>query len=250
MNRRLRQIVVTVDYLSKEAIDLFRGRPHHLTDLHTRAWYSSAEAWLPKCCIEALFPEIGKHPIELVWVPTPVDGCVWLNELVLLASICRHIRPRAIFEFGTFMGLTTANLAANVPPGSVVYTLDIPVDRPKLETAPLDQKFMLGHKAGEFYKASPHCSNVRQVWSDSADFDESPLAQQIDLVFIDGSHSYEYVRNDTEKALRMLRGGGTLLWHDYSHAWPGVVRFLHERADELHIKHIEGTMLAISRLAD
>ena len=36
-----------------------------------------------------------------------------------------------------------------------------------------------------------------------------------DVVFIDGQHDYESVRSDTEQALRLVKTGGTLAFHDY-----------------------------------
>ncbi len=247
MVSRLNQLSLTIGFLGRESIKFARRHPHFLADLHTRAWYSSTQKKLPTCKVEALFPDIQKCSVELVGVLAGVEGSVWMNELAILAGICRQIQPKLVFEFGTFVGLTTVNLAANTPPGAIVYTLDSPHDHPKLKAAPHEERYILREKAGEFYRNSSYYYKVRQLWSDSAEFDESQFVRQVDFVFIDGSHSYEYVRNDTEKALRMLKHGGALFWHDYYHGWPDVVRFLHEHANELRIRHIEGTSLAISR---
>jgi hypothetical protein len=48
------------------------------------------------------------------------------------------------------------------------------------------------------------------------------------VVFIDGSHSYDYVINDSRRALELLRDGrGLIIWHDYG-VWPGVTRALND----------------------
>jgi hypothetical protein len=48
-------------------------------------------------------------------------------------------------------------------------------------------------------------------------------------MFVDGSHSYEYVLSDTEAAWKMVKSGGLILWHDYdSRWWPGVTRALNQ----------------------
>jgi hypothetical protein len=45
---------------------------------------------------------------------------------------------------------------------------------------------------------------------------------------VDGSHSYEYVMSDSERALALLAGKpGTIVWHDYG-TWPGVTLALNE----------------------
>ena len=35
------------------------------------------------------------------------------------------------------------------------------------------------------------------------------------LVFVDGCHAYDFVHQDTANALRYLRPGGLIVWHDY-----------------------------------
>jgi hypothetical protein len=68
----------------------------------------------------------------------------------------------------------------------------------------------------------------------------------MDVVYVDGAHSYEYVRSDTENALRMLSERGTILWDDYP-AWPGVYRHLTDIAPTLDrpLYHILGTRLVM-----
>ena len=43
-------------------------------------------------------------------------------------------------------------------------------------------------------------------------------------MLVDAGHEYEFVKADTETALRLIRPGGTILWDDYDPGWPGVVR--------------------------
>jgi hypothetical protein len=65
--------------------------------------------------------------------------------------------------------------------------------------------------------------------ADSAKFDYSPFNRRVDLFFIDGAHSYPYVRDDTLKALECCRPGSVIAWHDYGrHGVNGVSRWLHE----------------------
>jgi len=51
------------------------------------------------------------------------------------------------------------------------------------------------------------------------------LNHYFDLIFIDGSHTQEYVKNDTELALRLVqKNNGIILWHDYDTEWDGVTK--------------------------
>jgi hypothetical protein len=85
---------------------------------------------------------------------------------------------------------------------------------------------------------------IQQVYGDSATFDFQTFEGRCDLVFVDGSHAYDYVRKDTETALRLCARPGVILWHDYG-VWEGVTRGLEEIEHEkrLGLKHLAGTSL-------
>lgn len=51
--------------------------------------------------------------------------------------------------------------------------------------------------------------------------------EELDLLFIDGSHEYEDVVLDYERHSPRVRPGGVILFHDPM-SWPGVGRFLRE----------------------
>jgi hypothetical protein len=68
------------------------------------------------------------------------------------------------------------------------------------------------------------------------------------MAFIDGSHAYEYVLNDSEKVFAIMRGQGLILWHDYTN-WPGVWTALNELYQKdarfKGVRHIGGTSIAM-----
>ena len=66
----------------------------------------------------------------------------------------------------------------------------------------------------------------------------------MDFIFVDGAHSYDYVKNDSQKAWQMLRSGGIVAWHDCRVADPDVVKFLLE--SDYKPKRIIGTSLAFA----
>ena len=69
---------------------------------------------------------------------------------------------------------------------------------------------------------------ARPIAFDSASFDFAPYRDQMDLVYVDGSHSPDYVVSDTRNAMEMLRPGGVLVWDDYGSVRSeyGVTRYL------------------------
>jgi hypothetical protein len=83
-----------------------------------------------------------------------------------------------------------------------------------------------------------------QHFGDTAEMDFSRFGRPA-FFFIDGSHTYEYCKNDSEKCLAICPGGGTFLWHDCDMTHPGVVRFIAEwRNLGRNIVRIQGTVLA------
>jgi hypothetical protein len=93
---------------------------------------------------------------------------------------------------------------------------------------------------------------ITQLYGDSGTFAFEPYYDSVDLVFVDASHAYEYVVNDSLHALRMLRGGrGTIVWHDYSR-WDGVTGALNDLRERhksfAGLEWIEGTTLALLSL--
>jgi len=182
-----------------------------------------------------------------------VDGNVSLMELAILAGLARVGNPRAVFEIGTFDGRTALNLAANAPDAQV-HTLDLPPGESDTSLAidPDDRQYIEKPSAGGRFREAPEARRILQVYGDSATFDFSPYRGQIDLVFVDGSHAYEYVISDSHRAIEMLREGrGTILWHDYG-TWLGVTRALNELylGDPRFkgLRRIEGTALAVLQL--
>ncbi|MEZ5967280.1 MAG: class I SAM-dependent methyltransferase [Planctomycetota bacterium] len=177
-----------------------------------------------------------------------------LEQLVLGALVARR-QPRTLVEIGTFDGTTALHLALNSPPDARVFTLDLPGSDAAVASRPLaagDAAYIADtDKLQRKYADTAVAGKVTQWLGDSATFDFATALQgrRIDLAFIDGAHSYEYVRSDTERLCEFLADGGVLVWHDYAAVWPGVVRWL----DELHasrpLVHIAGTALVVDAAA-
>lgn len=183
-----------------------------------------------------------------------VDGNVSERELVTIARLVRDAAPRELFEFGTFDGRTTLNLAANAAESARVYTLDLPQETIAEAAGPIHEhevRYADKASSGSRFAGTDQAPRIEQLRGDSGRFDLASYYGRMDFVFVDGSHTYEYVINDSLHAMRMLRDGkGTIVWHDYGR-WDGVTRALNElrRLDPQFagILWIEGTTLACLR---
>jgi predicted O-methyltransferase YrrM len=179
----------------------------------------------------------------------------YTTDLVGLCLLCRRLKPKVIFEIGTLRGYTTLHLALNTPDEAKVYTLDLPKDasaEPVLATTMADRVLSApSTRPGRYcFEGTRVESKITCLFGDSATFDYTPYLKNVDLFFIDGAHSYEYVRSDTLHALRCCRPGGVIAWHDFGRAGiNGVSRWLLELARERTITCVPGGSLAFMKVA-
>ena len=194
---------------------------------------------------ERLFPGIYEHPVKLYQAEKSVDGYVHRLELHFLSALVKLNNSQCIFEIGTFDGFTTLHLAGNSGEEARVWTLDLPEPpgKTKFPLSASDMSYVGKKQIGVRYRETDVERKITQLLGDSATFDFSPFWGQMDLVFVDGSHQYEYVREDSRNALKLLNGAGIVVWHDYSPSWPGVVRAIDELP--LPIYRIKNTTLAL-----
>ena len=184
-------------------------------------------------------------------------GNISVEEVCKICLIVSWLRPGRVFEFGTYNGMTTLQIALNAPADCLIYTLDVDPtsdEASRLEIGEIDG--FLAQKAGgfvavvgEYFSGSPQSERIRQILVDSLEFDATPLANTVDFVFVDAGHTYPYVKSDSQKALEMLTPNGVIVWHDYLQLLhPDVTQFLVELESQGHrIQHLRGTNLAVLR---
>lgn len=178
------------------------------------------------------------------------NGNVRISELGILSLLAKQCPDHTnLFEIGTFDGRTTLNLAINSPDQCRVITLDLPCDTDtKFDVDAGEIHFIDKPESGARYKQtvihSNACRKITQQYGDSASFDFSSYQGQCSLIFVDGSHAYDYAMSDTTQARNMVRPGGIIIWHDYG-IWKGVTKALEEieAAEKIGLKHIDGTSL-------
>jgi predicted O-methyltransferase YrrM len=182
-------------------------------------------------------------------------GNVGIEPLCKIALIAAYFKPTTVFEFGTYNGMTTLQLALNTPDDTKIYTLDLApehVNRTKYALTELD-KYVAGDlrqkfrtDIGSYFKDSPSRSKIVQVLGDSATLDYSPYYGKIDFIFIDAAHDYNNKKSDSEHAFKMVSRNGIILWDNYDDVLnPGVTQYLSELADQRKLYRLRGTPLVI-----
>jgi hypothetical protein len=175
------------------------------------------------------------------------DGMMPYRDALGLLSLLVAENPSQVLEIGTYMGHTTRAMAENLETATI-HTIDLPSDFSANEdtgSVPKDDFHLIARRiVGREFKARPCERRIVQHFGDTAVMDFTGIGQPT-FFFIDGSHTYEHCKNDSEKCLSLCPKGGTFLWHDCNETHPGVLRFIVEwRAQGRNIARIEGTDLA------
>ena len=175
---------------------------------------------IPIISLEEVDPIFKRNEFGTTWetevflvgrAESPAIGAVSDSEAWVLSALAK--KSKNIFEFGTCTGRTTYLLAKNSPAEAAVTTLTLnnPADyvRGTSDDARDTQNALYESTFEKFFSTGTSvASKIRQLYGDSKKFDETKFAGQCDLIFVDGSHAYSYVQNDTVKALKMIKPGG------------------------------------------
>lgn len=143
-------------------------------------------------------------------------GGMSFGELVILARATKTLKPAAVFEMGSYNGLTTAIFILNSPPDARIYSLDLPPDLNEPDAdLHTDRHLIANRQVGSVPQALGLADVYTQMFCDSMLFDPAPYADSIDLGLVDAAHDAEHVRNDTIKMATMMTDHGVVFWHDY-----------------------------------
>ncbi len=187
-------------------------------------------------------------PVDVPHGPMPPEDAAFLARLIAALA------PASLFEFGTNWGVSTGLMAANTPPHACLRTLDVCRDMFSAEQLAADPELAMilpREHTGWHYRQHPLLrSKVEQIFADSLAY-EMPAEPKHDFILVDACHQLEYVRKDTQNALRGLAPGGVLMWHDFYpdvSSWTDVFRFVSGFAKtHPRVIHITGTHIALWR---
>lgn len=152
------------------------------------------------------------------------DG--WMSEAELQFLAETATKSKLVYEIGSFAGRSTRALGDNCR--GLVHAIDS-----------WDVDCFAGSGGAIVFRTSEEVFNhfycnmhdlldsgkVIPSFCNWEDFKGTELA---DFIFIDGDHRYESVRRDIDKAMTLIKPGGTLAGHDYVMPWEGVVKAVDE----------------------
>jgi predicted O-methyltransferase YrrM len=154
---------------------------------------------------------------------TAIKGWMSLIELDWLARVA-HCSDK-ILEIGSYKGRSTRALCDNAK--GTVTAVD-PWAGPYITnrgTVLFDQI----ESWNEFQRNLADVPNLTIFRGYFEEFCNQDTDTDFDFIFIDGDHRYDSVIRDIYGSLKLLKSGGILAGHDYTHQdWPGVKRAVDE----------------------
>jgi predicted O-methyltransferase YrrM len=149
----------------------------------------------------------------------PEEGALLYKAAEAAFKISDHV-----MEVGSFMGRSTSVLGAAAKRAGEqkrVFAVD-----PHEGNCGPEYK---GYDTFETFKANMIKAGVSyQIVALRTKSENVLCNEQLGLLFIDGLHDYENVRNDYLKFVQHVKPGGLVAFHDYEPAYPGVMKLVDE----------------------
>ena len=160
---------------------------------------------------------------------------------------------KKIFEFGTCSGKTTYLMGLNSSDDASITSITLnPSDLNNVKKKNIDNKVSFRNIINEsiyskfLFSEKEVEKKIEIIFQNSLNFEHSKYKNQMDLIFIDGGHTYSVVKSDSEKSFEMLNTNGIILWHDYvpgKRSAKDVVKYINEISKQKKIYKIKNTSL-------
>lgn len=145
------------------------------------------------------------------------------SELLQFAELVARLRPRCVMEIGTCRGGTLLVMSRLSDSGATVISLDLPDSWIR---GPLLKTFRYRRQSLQIVQGDSHSSAIQER------IRRILKHRKIDLLFIDGDHSYEGVKEDFEAYMPFVQEKGVVAFHDIVEHLPeahcDVFRFWNE----------------------
>ena len=185
---------------------------------------------------------------------TPSNHIVGMTsdyEAWIISSLSKV--SKKIFEFGTCSGKTTYLMGLNSSSDASIVSITLnPNKLNNIKKEDKDNKVSFRNIIHEsvyekfLFSGRDIEKKIKVIFKNSLNLEHSEYKNQMDLIFIDGGHTYSVVKSDSEKSFEMLNTNGIILWHDYV---PGkssakdVVKYINEISKQKKIYKIKNTSL-------
>lgn len=184
----------------------------------------------PQLLLEALGPKLNRTPsldtmpfdlspsaplqfedLSGLFASTSLDHGViamTVRQTAYLFGLIRRLKPRKVIEIGRYKGGSTLTIAAALNGQGDFWSIDLGEKEARLHQRGTTRTF--DDEIRDICKRFG--LSVTLLVGDSRTIEVE--TGEVDLVFIDGDHSYEGVKNDFERFGRRVKVGGAVLFDD------------------------------------
>lgn len=153
-----------------------------------------------------------------------IQGSFSVWDMTVLGMYTKRLKSgNQYLEIGVQFGKSSASAVSQSPEGVKFYFCDI-LDQPRLKP-PFENLL----SRSEFFSVMGLNDVGEYILGDSKEVAKTWNKGELDMIFIDGDHSYEGVKSDILSWTPFLKHGGFILFHDYDEPTsPGVCRAVNE----------------------
>lgn len=148
-----------------------------------------------------------------------------LSNLINYVSSIRDTKNMVMIEIGSYSGESTEMFTNSF--GKVIsidpFLNDYDINDETCQYMKLSDVYNI------FYKNMSKYENFEHIRKTSDEAINDLINIKVDLVYIDGLHTYEQVKKDIENYLPLINVGGFICGHDYHPSWQGVVNAINEK---------------------
>ena len=181
----------------------------------------------------------------------PDQRTPFLLDTAILLALAKLVQPRTYFEFGTYLGVQVINVAANLPPESRLYTLDLDEESVAAQQDAKQRQLTVDYLDAKQQKKlafvrSSFEERITPLYGDSNTYDFAPFHGRMDMLFVDGGHELPTVQSDTDNAFKMLSQDrmGCIAWHDYGNKdYPGLRTFIDGLSETRDMFFVEESLM-------
>jgi hypothetical protein len=154
---------------------------------------------------------------ESTWMPHYIVNTLWLENSVLAFWLVKTLRPDVIVELGTDLGfsyMVFCQAVKHLGLRTKCYAVDLWL-KDKFFNYNCEDGFTFVTKY-----SMEHYNDFSVIIRSSFDDASHKFGNnEIDLLHIDGTHTYDAVKNDFEKWIDKMSDKGVILFHDINVIW-------------------------------
>lgn len=214
MQKNIDLIMVASDFRTEICTQLHQAGVDNFTQFSIKIDSSYASEYQDVSIIQLPLVDIGDllsgtpNALNFEHVTFSYGGSGIL-DYALLKALVEKFNVKTYFEIGTWRGESIAAIAS-------VINQCFSVSLPDEAIAHMDTAGIGRPNTGVSRYFSKNVANITHFLQDSKTFDIANIPKDVDLVFIDGDHSFQGIANDTAKVFSHIDIDNCIVvWHDF-----------------------------------